>query len=130
MKTWELQKLTFLRNSLIIIWREGHFAHVARNLLLVEFTKIGGTQNLGRKQSYTYAICTVTILLCNSAGGGGNSFTLVLDLMVYCSADFHMIPTGDRWDSGAGSRVDSSVLARSSLRLGLMSGLDGVGRWP
>ncbi|KAH0816940.1 hypothetical protein GEV33_005851 [Tenebrio molitor] len=37
-----------------------------------------------------------------------------------------MIPTGDRWVSGAGSRVDSSVLARSSLRLGLMSGLDGV----
>jgi hypothetical protein len=32
--------ITFLTNSLIIIWREGHFAHVARNLLLVEFTKI------------------------------------------------------------------------------------------
>jgi hypothetical protein len=50
--------ITFLTNSLIIIWREGHFAHVARNLLLVEFTKIRGTQNFGRKQSYTYAICT------------------------------------------------------------------------
>jgi hypothetical protein len=50
--------ITFLTNSLIIIWREGHFAHVARNLLLVEFTKIQGTQNVGRKQSYTYAICT------------------------------------------------------------------------
>jgi hypothetical protein len=48
--------ITFLTNSLIIIWREGHFAHVARNLLLVEFTKIRGTQNFGRKQSYTYAI--------------------------------------------------------------------------
>jgi hypothetical protein len=45
--------ITFLTNSLIIIWREGHFA-----LLLVEFTKIRGTQNFGRKQSYTYAICT------------------------------------------------------------------------
>jgi hypothetical protein len=50
--------ITFLTNSLIIIWREGHFAHVPRNLLLVEFTKIRGTQNFGRKQSYTYAICT------------------------------------------------------------------------
>jgi hypothetical protein len=50
--------ITFLTNSLIIIWREGHFAHVARNLLLVEFTKIRGTQNFRRKQSYTYAICT------------------------------------------------------------------------
>jgi hypothetical protein len=50
--------ITFLTNSLIIIWREGHFAHVARNLLLVEFTKIRGTQNFGWKQSYTYAICT------------------------------------------------------------------------
>jgi hypothetical protein len=39
--------ITFLTNSLIIIWREGHFAHVARNLLLVEFTKIRGTQNFG-----------------------------------------------------------------------------------
>jgi hypothetical protein len=48
--------ITFLTNSLIIIWREGHLAHVARNLLLVEFTKIRGTQNFGRKQSYTYAI--------------------------------------------------------------------------
>jgi hypothetical protein len=48
--------ITFLTNSLIIIWREGHFAHVARNLLLVEFTKIRGTQNVGRKQSYTYAM--------------------------------------------------------------------------
>jgi hypothetical protein len=38
--------------------------------------------------------------------------------------------TVDRWVSGAGSQVDSSVLARSSLRLGLMSGLDGVGGWP
>jgi hypothetical protein len=46
---------TITTNSLIIIWREGHFAHVARNLLLVEFTKILGTQNFGRKQSYTYA---------------------------------------------------------------------------
>jgi chromosome segregation and condensation protein ScpB len=50
--------ITFLKNSLIIIWREVHFVHVARNLLLVEFTKIRGTQNFGRKQSYTYAICT------------------------------------------------------------------------
>jgi hypothetical protein len=50
--------ITFLTNSLIIIWREGHFAHVARNLLLVEFTKIRGKQNFGKKQSYTYAICT------------------------------------------------------------------------
>jgi hypothetical protein len=50
--------ITFLTNSLIINWREGHFAHVARNLLLVEFTKIRGTQNFGRKQSYTYAVCT------------------------------------------------------------------------
>jgi hypothetical protein len=50
--------ITFLTNCLIIIWREGHFAHVARNLLLVEFTKIRGTQNFGRKQYYTYAICT------------------------------------------------------------------------
>jgi hypothetical protein len=49
--------ITFLTNSLIIIWRKGHFAYVARNLLLVEFTKIRGTQNFGRKQSYTYAIC-------------------------------------------------------------------------
>jgi hypothetical protein len=48
--------ITFLTNSLIIIWREGHFAHVARNLLLVEFTKIRGTQNVARKQSYTYAM--------------------------------------------------------------------------
>jgi hypothetical protein len=48
--------ITFLTNSLIIIWRERHFAHVARNLLLVEFTKIRGTQNVGRKQSYTYAM--------------------------------------------------------------------------
>jgi hypothetical protein len=52
------KRITFLTNSLILIWREGHFAHVARNLLLVEFTKIRGTQNFGRKQSYTYAICT------------------------------------------------------------------------
>ncbi|KAH0819026.1 hypothetical protein GEV33_003765 [Tenebrio molitor] len=37
-----------------------------------------------------------------------------------------MVHTGDRWVSGAGSQVDSSVLARSSLRLGLMSGLDDV----
>jgi hypothetical protein len=51
------ETITFLTNPLIIIWREGHFAHVARNLLLVEFTKMG-TQNFGRKQSYTYAICT------------------------------------------------------------------------
>jgi hypothetical protein len=50
--------ITFLTNSLIIIWREGHFAHVARNLLLVEFTKIRGKQNFGKKQPYTYAICT------------------------------------------------------------------------
>jgi hypothetical protein len=50
--------ITFLTNSLIRIWREGHFDHVARNLLLVEFTKIRGTQNFGRKQSYTCAICT------------------------------------------------------------------------
>jgi hypothetical protein len=50
--------ITFLTKSLIIIWREGHFAHVARNLLLVEFTKIRGTQNFRRKQSYIYAICT------------------------------------------------------------------------
>jgi hypothetical protein len=50
--------ITFLTNSLIIIWRKGHFAYVARNLLLVEFTKIRGTQNFGRNQSYTYAICT------------------------------------------------------------------------
>jgi hypothetical protein len=50
--------ITFLTNPLIIIWREGHFAHVARNLLLVEFRKIRGTQNFGRKQSYTYARCT------------------------------------------------------------------------
>jgi hypothetical protein len=50
--------IIFLTNSLIIIWREGHFAHVARNLLLVEFTKIRGTQNFGRKQSYTYVIGT------------------------------------------------------------------------
>jgi hypothetical protein len=67
------------------------------------------------------------VTLCNSAGGGGNSFTLVLDLMVYCSANVHLIHTVDLWVSGAGSQVDSSVLARSSLRLGLMSGLDGVG---
>jgi hypothetical protein len=40
--------ITFLTNSLIIIWRD---------LLLVEFTKIRGTQNFGRKQSYTYTIC-------------------------------------------------------------------------
>jgi hypothetical protein len=50
--------ITFLSNSLIIIWREGHFAHVPRNLLLVEFTKIRGTQNFGRKQFYIYEICT------------------------------------------------------------------------
>jgi hypothetical protein len=50
--------ITFLTNSLIIIWREEHVVHVARNLLLVEFRKIRGTQNFGRKQSYTYAICT------------------------------------------------------------------------
>jgi hypothetical protein len=50
--------------------------------------------------------------------------------MVYCSANIHRIHTVDRWVSGAGSQVDSSVLARSSLRLGLMSGLDGVGGWP
>jgi hypothetical protein len=66
------------------------------------------------------------VTLCNSAGGG-NSFTLVLDLMVYCSANVDLIHTVDLWVSGAGSQVDSSVLARSSLRLGLMSGLDGVG---
>jgi hypothetical protein len=47
--------ITFLTNSLIIIWRKEHVVHVARNLLLVEFTKILGTQNFGRKQSYTYA---------------------------------------------------------------------------
>jgi hypothetical protein len=41
-----------------------------------------------------------------------------------------MVHTVDRWVSGAGSQVDSSVLARSSLRLGSMSGLDDVGRWP
>jgi hypothetical protein len=50
--------ITFLTNSLIIIWREEHVVHVARNLLLVEFRKIRGTQNFGMKQSYTYAICT------------------------------------------------------------------------
>jgi hypothetical protein len=44
--------ITFLTNSLIIIWREEHVVHVARNLLLVEFRKIRGTQNFGRKQSY------------------------------------------------------------------------------
>jgi hypothetical protein len=33
--------ITLLTNSLIIIWREGYFAHVARNLLLVEFIKSG-----------------------------------------------------------------------------------------
>jgi hypothetical protein len=49
--------ITFLSNSLIIIWREGHFAHVPRNLL-VEFTKIRGTQNFGRKQFYIYGIRT------------------------------------------------------------------------
>jgi hypothetical protein len=38
--------ITFLTNSLIIIWKEGHFAHVARNLLLVEFTKIRGQEIL------------------------------------------------------------------------------------
>jgi hypothetical protein len=53
--------ITFLTNSMIIIWREEHFAHVARNLLLVEFTKIRGTQNFGRKQFYTYAICMYLI---------------------------------------------------------------------
>jgi hypothetical protein len=49
-----------IRNYRITKDLVGHFAHVARNLLLVEFTKIRGTQNFGRKQSYTYA-STVTI---------------------------------------------------------------------
>jgi hypothetical protein len=53
--------ITFLTNYLIIIWKEGHFAHVARDLLLVDFTKIRGTQNFGRKQFYTYAICTYVL---------------------------------------------------------------------
>jgi hypothetical protein len=49
--------ITFLTNFLIIIWREGHFPRCEKPLL-VEFRKIRGTQNFGRKQSYTYAICT------------------------------------------------------------------------
>jgi hypothetical protein len=36
--------ITFLTNSLIIIWREGHFAHVARNLLLVVYKNPGHTK--------------------------------------------------------------------------------------
>jgi hypothetical protein len=67
--------------------------------------------------------------LRNSAGG-----EIVLHICLifnwYIVQLICMVHTGDRWVSGAGSQVDSSMLARSSLRLGSMSGLGDVGRWP
>jgi hypothetical protein len=51
--------IIFLTNSLIIIWREGHFAHVARNLLLVEFTKIRGKILAGSSPTLTQYVPTL-----------------------------------------------------------------------
>ncbi|KAH0814639.1 hypothetical protein GEV33_008152 [Tenebrio molitor] len=68
-----------------------------------------------------------TVVLDGGANFSVGQKQLLCLVRAILRSDFHMIHTVDRWVSGAGSQVDSSVLARSSIRLGLMSGLDDVG---